>query len=233
MHWWFGMDFSSDAVHATMGRIRPSHHPLSGLNRDGYLPSVLPNEADEQPKSAGGGSQSADASKCRSSSHYFRAYLPQSARGSNHLHGGFVGHEDRDARNNVPNRDGDAGGGGGTRDRGRRRSAQGRNPAEGDRNRHGEARSGETRKWSGKAGRWHSEITQQECQRAETPSCGERQGPNDGKTGANGKPPTNGKSSAGASASNGNNKSNDAEIEPAVVPKEHPRSRSKRTRKAR
>jgi YidC/Oxa1 family membrane protein insertase len=56
-----------------------------------------------------------------------------------------------------------------------------------------------------------------------------------GKTGSNGKgpPPTNGKSSASASAGNGNNKSNDAEIEPVVVPKEHPRSRSKRTRKAR
>ena len=54
-----------------------------------------------------------------------------------------------------------------------------------------------------------------------------------GKTGANGKPPTNGKSSTGASASNGNNNSNDAETEPVVVPKEHPRSRSKRTRKAR
>jgi len=56
-----------------------------------------------------------------------------------------------------------------------------------------------------------------------------------GKTGSNGTgpPPTNGKSSASASAGNGNNKSNDAEIEPVVVPKEHPRSRSKRTRKAR
>ena len=59
--------------------------------------------------------------------------------------------------------------------------------------------------------------------------------PTTGKTGSNGKgpPPTNGKSSAAASAGNGNNKQNDAEIEPVVVPKEHPRSRSKRTRKAR
>ena len=60
-----------------------------------------------------------------------------------------------------------------------------------------------------------------------------------GKTGANGRAqpngrrPTNGRSSPAAKASNGNNTSNDAEIEPVVVPKEHPRSRSKRTRKAR
>jgi YidC/Oxa1 family membrane protein insertase len=59
-----------------------------------------------------------------------------------------------------------------------------------------------------------------------------------GKTGANGKAqgngarPSNGKSPA-ARASNGTNGSNDAAIEPVVVPKEHPRSRSKRTRKAR
>jgi 60Kd inner membrane protein len=56
--------------------------------------------------------------------------------------------------------------------------------------------------------------------------------PTNGKTPTNGKPP-NGKSPAAAGASNGNNTSNDAEIEPVAVPKEHPRSRSKRTRKAR
>jgi hypothetical protein len=49
----------------------------------------------------------------------------------------------------------------------------------------------------------------------------------------NGRRPTNGKSSAAAKAGNGRNTSNNAEIEPVVVPKEHPRSRSKRTRKAR
>jgi YidC/Oxa1 family membrane protein insertase len=60
-----------------------------------------------------------------------------------------------------------------------------------------------------------------------------------GKTGANGRAqpngrrPTNGRSSAAAKAGNGSKTSNDAEIEPVVVPKEHPRSRSKRTRKAR
>jgi hypothetical protein len=59
-----------------------------------------------------------------------------------------------------------------------------------------------------------------------------------GKTGTNGRSPTNGKrptngKSPAAKAGNGNNTSNDAEIEPVVVPKEHPRSRSKRTRKAR
>ena len=101
---------------------------------------------------------------------------------------------------------------------------------------HGEARSaGNPRKWRGKAGRWHSEITQQERQRAETPllrANGKAQ--TTGKNGApTGSAPTNGKSSAAARASNGNNRSNDAEIEPVVVPKEHPRSRSKRTRKAR
>jgi PPE-repeat protein len=59
-----------------------------------------------------------------------------------------------------------------------------------------------------------------------------------GKTGANNKAqangarPTNGKNPA-ARAGNGTNRSNDAAIEPVVVPKEHPRSRSKRTRKAR
>jgi hypothetical protein len=63
--------------------------------------------------------------------------------------------------------------------------------------------------------------------------------PTTGKTGANGRAqpngrrPTNGKGSAAAKAGNGSNTSNDAEIEPVVVPKEHPRSRSKRTRKAR
>jgi YidC/Oxa1 family membrane protein insertase len=54
-----------------------------------------------------------------------------------------------------------------------------------------------------------------------------------GRAPTNGKRPTNGKSPAGARAGNGNNTSNDAEIESVVVPKEHPRSRSKRTRKAR
>jgi hypothetical protein len=60
-----------------------------------------------------------------------------------------------------------------------------------------------------------------------------------GKTGTNGRAqpngrrPTNGRGSAAAKAGNGNNTSDDAEIEPVVVPKEHPRSRSKRTRKAR
>jgi hypothetical protein len=60
-----------------------------------------------------------------------------------------------------------------------------------------------------------------------------------GKTGANGRAqpngrrPTNGRSSGAAKAGNGSNSSNDADIEPVVVPKEHPRSRSKRTRKAR
>jgi YidC/Oxa1 family membrane protein insertase len=60
------------------------------------------------------------------------------------------------------------------------------------------------------------------------------------KNGTNGRAPTNGKrptngngKSPGAKASNGNNTSNDAEIESIVVPKDHPRSRSKRTRKAR
>jgi hypothetical protein len=63
--------------------------------------------------------------------------------------------------------------------------------------------------------------------------------PTTGKTGANGRAqpngrrPTNGRGSAAAKAGNGSNTSNDAEIEPVVVPKEHPRSRSKRTRKAR
>jgi YidC/Oxa1 family membrane protein insertase len=59
-----------------------------------------------------------------------------------------------------------------------------------------------------------------------------------GKTGANGRAPSNGKrptngKSPAARAGNGSRTSNDAEIEPVVVPKEHPRSRSKRTRKAR
>jgi hypothetical protein len=60
-----------------------------------------------------------------------------------------------------------------------------------------------------------------------------------GKTGANGRAPvngkrtTNGKRPAAARAANGNGSSEDAEIESVAVPKEHPRSRSKRTRKAR
>jgi hypothetical protein len=60
------------------------------------------------------------------------------------------------------------------------------------------------------------------------------------KNGTNGRAPTNGKrptngngKSPAAKARNGNNISNDAEIESIVVPKDHPRSRSKRTRKAR
>jgi YidC/Oxa1 family membrane protein insertase len=54
-----------------------------------------------------------------------------------------------------------------------------------------------------------------------TPVNGKR--PTNGKSPATGKPPANGKKPAGE----------DAEIELAAVPKEHPRSRSKRTRKAR
>jgi YidC/Oxa1 family membrane protein insertase len=71
------------------------------------------------------------------------------------------------------------------------------------------------------------------AQAPKRPSTANGKAQTTGKTGANGKPPTNGKSSTGASASNGSNNANDAEIEPVVVPKEHPRSRSKRTRKAR
>jgi YidC/Oxa1 family membrane protein insertase len=56
-----------------------------------------------------------------------------------------------------------------------------------------------------------------------------------GRTAANGRRPTNGKRpAAGRAGSNGKNSSDsDAEIESVTVPKEHPRSRSKRTRKAR
>jgi YidC/Oxa1 family membrane protein insertase len=56
-----------------------------------------------------------------------------------------------------------------------------------------------------------------------------------GKAPANGKRPTNGRRPvAGKPPANGNRTSGeDAEIEFAAVPKEHPRSRSKRTRKAR
>jgi hypothetical protein len=54
-----------------------------------------------------------------------------------------------------------------------------------------------------------------------------------GRAQPNGRRPTNGKSAGAAKAGNGSNTSNDAEIESVVVPKEHPRSRSKRTRKAR
>jgi len=54
-----------------------------------------------------------------------------------------------------------------------------------------------------------------------------------GRAQPNGRRPTNGKSAGAAKAANGSNTSNDAEIESVVVPKEHPRSRSKRTRKAR
>jgi YidC/Oxa1 family membrane protein insertase len=74
---------------------------------------------------------------------------------------------------------------------------------------------------------------------AKRPAASNGKAQTTGKPGANGRAqsnqrrPTNGNSSAAARAGNGNNKSNDAEIEPVVVPKEHPRSRSKRTRKAR
>jgi YidC/Oxa1 family membrane protein insertase len=55
-----------------------------------------------------------------------------------------------------------------------------------------------------------------------------------GKTAANGRAPTNGKRpAAGKAATNGRKTTEDAETEFAAVPKEHPRSRSKRTRKAR
>ena len=56
--------------------------------------------------------------------------------------------------------------------------------------------------------------------------------PVNGKGPVNGKRPANGKKPASA-GTNGSTTSDDAEIEPVVVPKEHPRSRSKRTRKAR
>jgi YidC/Oxa1 family membrane protein insertase len=53
-------------------------------------------------------------------------------------------------------------------------------------------------------------------------------------TAANGRAPTNGKRpAAGKAATNGRKTTEDAETEFAAVPKEHPRSRSKRTRKAR
>jgi YidC/Oxa1 family membrane protein insertase len=55
-----------------------------------------------------------------------------------------------------------------------------------------------------------------------------------GKTAANGRAPTNGKRPvAGKSATNGKKTTESAETEFVAVPKEHPRSRSKRTRKAR
>jgi YidC/Oxa1 family membrane protein insertase len=55
-----------------------------------------------------------------------------------------------------------------------------------------------------------------------------------GRTAANGKAPTNGKRPvAGKAATNGKKTTEDAETEFVAVPKEHPRSRSKRTRKAR
>jgi YidC/Oxa1 family membrane protein insertase len=55
-----------------------------------------------------------------------------------------------------------------------------------------------------------------------------------GKPTVNGKGPTNGKRpAAGKAAANGKKASDNVEIESVAVPKEHPRSRSKRTRKAR
>jgi len=59
-----------------------------------------------------------------------------------------------------------------------------------------------------------------------------------GRAPTNGKRPANGKSPAPPRArtngnGNGNKASNQDDVEPVAVPKEHPRSRSKRTRKAR
>jgi hypothetical protein len=61
-----------------------------------------------------------------------------------------------------------------------------------------------------------------------------------GRAPANGKRPANGKSPASARTrangngnGNGNKTTNQDDVEPVAVPKEHPRSRSKRTRKAR
>jgi YidC/Oxa1 family membrane protein insertase len=56
-----------------------------------------------------------------------------------------------------------------------------------------------------------------------------------GKPPANGRRPSNGRGPTGARAGTNGKKTSDknAEIEPVAVPKEHPRSRSKRTRKAR
>jgi YidC/Oxa1 family membrane protein insertase len=54
-----------------------------------------------------------------------------------------------------------------------------------------------------------------------------------GRAQVNGKRTSNGKRPAAGRTANGNSSSEDAEIEPVAVPKEHPRSRSKRTRKAR
>jgi YidC/Oxa1 family membrane protein insertase len=61
-----------------------------------------------------------------------------------------------------------------------------------------------------------------------------RRAATNGKAATNGRAPTNGKRPvAGKSATNGKKTTEDAETELAAVPKEHPRSRSKRTRKAR
>jgi YidC/Oxa1 family membrane protein insertase len=55
-----------------------------------------------------------------------------------------------------------------------------------------------------------------------------------GKPTANGRAPANGKRpAAGKAAANGKKTTDEAEVELVAVPKEHPRSRSKRTRKAR
>jgi YidC/Oxa1 family membrane protein insertase len=72
---------------------------------------------------------------------------------------------------------------------------------------------------------------------AKRPTAANGRGASTAKSGTNGRAPTNGKRPAAKAGSNGNgngNKSsNQSDVEPAAVPKEHPRSRSKRTRKAR
>ena len=168
----------------------------------------------------------------------FGRHLPESARGSDHLHGGFIGHENRHAGDHVPHRDGDAGRGGGAGDRGRCSSPKGGNPQKAVGT--GTAKPGAGRRQTaGEDGkRRPSRPPEQRNRRTRVPTG--RRAPRrtaSRQHGANGRPtgghPRTARAPPRASAGNGKKTSNDAEIEPVVVPKEHPRSRSKRTRKAR
>ena len=102
------------SVYACGGHDRKSgssRDPLPGSHCGCDVPAVLPNEADEQPQSAGCCGQSTDANNAEVLPYYFRCHLPKSARWSNHLHGGVFGHADRNPGDDVPHRHGHAGGG--------------------------------------------------------------------------------------------------------------------------
>ena len=208
-----------DLSYVTVDRISRT---ISGLHVIPYLVLIgvaiflqyyqMKQMNSRNPQAAAG--QSADAANAEILPHYFRCHLPKSARWSNHLHGGFIGHENRNSGHHVPHGDGDAGGSDRrARDRGRRQ------PAKGDTARRQSGRASQAGHRNGRR-RSRAAPSRQPARpkrRAKSANAAKRttaangKAQTAGKTGTNGKAPTNGKrptngkSPATARASNGTN----------------------------